>query len=433
MKTQSTSKILVATLAIAMTILACGQTNATEEAAVSVSIVTPADGSSANVGSEAQIISLSTAPDGISRLELAVNGQVVRTDIPTDGNPTTFTVVQTWIPGQEGTATISVVAYDINNIASVPATITINVQAGGGSGIPIVPSSLPDQPTYTPVATYTTAPTYTPQPTYTPLPTDTSIPSPTATMRVFIPLLPTFHVLLPPKTEQVYEQEYITSGSVGDVSVACPDGSVVVGGGYASSADMLVYTQSKNGNGWRVYAKNNAASSKLLNAYAVCLYNTGGTTEQILQQVSVAAGDIGHPVASCPSGSVVTGGGFASRSDGSFYVYNSSKSGNGWQVYARNNSGASIPLNVYAICLSGTTATSSDVYEQKSIPASSTDSAIATCPTGNLVTGGGFAAGNGLVLYTTNMKDNLSWQTYAKNTTGAGVLLNSYAICISFP
>ena len=433
MKTQSTSKILVATLAIAMTILACGQTNATEETGVTVSIVNPADGSSMNIGADIDIVSLSTATDGISRVELAVNGQVIRTDIPTDGNPITFTAVQIWTPGQVGTFTISVVAYDTNNMVSEPSTITLTILSSDGSEIPVVPSPLPDQPTYTPVATYTIAPTYTPQPTYTPLPTDTPIPSPTATMRVFIPLLPTFHVLLPPKTEQVYEQEYVTSGSVGDVSVACPAGSVVVGGGYASSADMLVYTHSMDGNGWRVYAKNNAASSKLLNAYAICLYNTGGTTEQILQQVSVAAGDIGHPVASCPSGSVVTGGGFASRSDGSFYVYNSSKSGNGWQVYARNNSGASIPLNVYAICLSGTTATSSDVYEQKSIPASSTDSAIATCPTGNLVTGGGFAAGNGLVLYTTNMKDNLSWQTYARNTTGSSVLLNSYAVCISFP
>ena len=113
----------------------------------------------------------------------------------------------------------------------------------------------------------------------------------------------------------------------------------------------------------------------------------------------------------------MTGGGYASNSN--FTVYNSSMNGNGWEVWARNNSGSGQLLNAYAMCLAGTSATSSQVVAQDSIPGSTARVVYATCPSGSLLTGGGFAGSTDLQIYYTSMKtdDNKTWQTYARNLT----------------
>jgi len=260
-------------------------------------------------------------------------------------------------------------------------------------------------------------------------------PTPTATSGLFIPLLPIPLVpILLPNTQQVLNQVTISAGTTGNSTVACPSGSVVVGGGFAAGNNMVVYTHSMEGNGWRVYAKNNSASDQLLNAYAICLSNTTGSTAQQLNQVTASAGGIGHAVAACPAGSVVTGGGYASNPD-SLWVYNSSMTGNSWQVYAKNTSGANQLLNAYAICLSGTTGTTSQVGDQISIAGNASDGAAVACPSGSLVTGGGFALGNNLVIYNSSMSpvDSTKWNAYARNTAASSQLMNIYAACLSFP
>jgi hypothetical protein len=125
----------------------------------------------------------------------------------------------------------------------------------------------------------------------------------------------------------------------------------VTGGGWASNTDLRVYTSSANGNGWRVYAKNNSGSGKLLNAYAICLSGVTATTTQQLQQTTVSANSSGNAAEQCPSG-MVTGGGFASSSDGTLWVFNTTYDDpNGWRTYAKNNKASGQLLNSYAICL----------------------------------------------------------------------------------
>jgi hypothetical protein len=284
--------------------------------------------------------------------------------------------------------------------------------------------------------------TDTPLPTNTPLPTDVPTDVPTDTPKptgfVVVTLKPPAVTLYPmlPYTELVYEQISVASGTIGNATASCPSGSVVVSGGYATDPNVLVYTHSKNGNGWRAYAKNNAGSSKLLNVYATCLHNaSGASTTQVIEQVTAAAGGVGHPVVACPAGSVVTGGGWASKSDGSLWVYNSSKSGNGWQVYAKNSSGSGELLNAYAICLSGVSASTDQILKSTSIAAGTTGNAAATCETGELVTGGGFASQNDLVMYNTSpyTTGTNQWRTYARNSGGASRTMYGYAVCLSFP
>jgi hypothetical protein len=197
---------------------------------------------------------------------------------------------------------------------------------------------------------------------------------------------------------------------------------------------MLVYNHAMSGNGWQAYAKNNAGSSKLLNAYAVCLFNApGATTERVDQQVTAPAGDKGHPVANCPAGSIVTGGGWAGRSDGSLRVYNSSQSGNGWQVWADNVSGSDKPVNAYAVCLSGYSGTTSQILKSASIAGGGNEGIVATCSGGALATGGGFAAQDDLVMKTSHRNSESSWITYGTNIGSADRTIFSYVTCLSSP
>ena len=437
-----------------------------------VEITSPATGSAAEVGEAVEIASTSTAEAGIERVELLVERDVVREDAPPSGNPTSFRLVQTWLPDMEGEFEISVVAYDANGQASDEATIVLQVGAGAaeaetptptpteapeectldaafvsdvsipvgtemapgatflkgwrventgtcdwGAGFTLVfasgdqmsgPASVPIPPTAAGAMvdlsvqldapmTYGThtgewrlrsdggqifgavltvqivvpaPPTETPTVTPTPPPTDTPTPTPTS----FVPLITIGPIIItalpwfPPEVERVVKVVSIDPGHIGYATATCPGSSVVVSGGYAANPDVLVYTHRMHGNGWRVYAKNNTGFSRSVHAYAVCLSNTSGTVTQAYKQVTAPAGGVGHPIAACPAGSIVTGGGWATYADGSLHVYNSTKSGNGWQVYAKNNTGSGKAMYAYAICLSGTSWATSQVVTAARCP-----------------------------------------------------------------
>lgn len=272
--------------------------------------------------------------------------------------------------------------------------------------------NVPGPPTAIP--TNTTNPTATPTSTNTPTNTPENTPTNTSA---------------PPAVTQVLAQISIAGNASTGATAACPPGSIVTGGGYASNSSLDVYNSSMTGNGWHAFARNTTASNQLFNAYAICVSNVSGSTSQIVAQVPVAAGAIGHPVAACPGGTVVTGGGFAKNSGIS--VYNDSPNGNGWEVYGKNNTGGGLLLNVYAICYNGAGANSTQTLNQTPVGPGATGHAVASCPVGRLVTGGGFA-GNVTFVAKTMDKSGNAWEAYADNNTGAGQLLNAYAICTAF-
>jgi hypothetical protein len=94
--------------------LACGPT--ADGGVPSITITSPVSGSTVAVGEEVQIVSMAAADAGVARVDLSVNGQVVRVDSPPSGNPTTFSVSQAWTPAVEGQVMVSVVAYDVSGM-----------------------------------------------------------------------------------------------------------------------------------------------------------------------------------------------------------------------------------------------------------------------------------------------------------------------------
>jgi len=271
--------------------------------------------------------------------------------------------------------------------------------------------------------------TDTPEPTETP--TEEPTPEPTETPTEEPPSEPPF-------TEYVYEQVNVGAGATGSAVAACPAGAVVVGGGYAANPDVTFYTQYKYGNGWRGDARNTSGAAKQITVYAVCLHNVpGASVTQVHGQVNVPSGQNKQAVATCPAGSIATGGGFHAYPDGSLWVYNSSKadSGEGWQSWAHNNSGSTKTHHAYVMCLSGVGGATARVMQSASISAGDTGYAVPTCGSGKLVTGGGFAAQTDLLIYScSGPHSGDEWRVYVKNTHSSNSrTLFGYAICLSLP
>ncbi len=131
--------IAIAVFVLILVVLACGPGTGGE--APSVTITSPASGTTVTLGEEVQILSTAAADGGVARVDLLVNGQVVRSDTPPSGTPPTFSVVQAWTPAIAGEVTVSVIAYDTEGNASDPAAITIRVEEAVAQ---ITPTPVPD-------------------------------------------------------------------------------------------------------------------------------------------------------------------------------------------------------------------------------------------------------------------------------------------------
>lgn len=92
-------------------------------------ITSPPSGSSFSEGDEIAVQSFSTDALGIARVELLVDGQVLRTDsVPSAQNQ--FTLIQIW-QATPGTHTVVVRAYDVQNNVSNPAAISLSITPSG--------------------------------------------------------------------------------------------------------------------------------------------------------------------------------------------------------------------------------------------------------------------------------------------------------------
>jgi hypothetical protein len=461
MRVDGTRRFVFVFLAVILVSLACSLGGGEEDDGLPVvEIVSPAESDVVIVGQSVTVVASISADGGIARAELLVNGQEIATEAP-PSMPTAYNTNFEWIPLTEGAVVLAVIGYDQDGNASEPALVTVQVAGGqlsqsgptntqpaadetimctppacGANEAYYCPGSCPGGcgitcATFTPTLPPPDTATFTPHPptlTFTPTNTsDFTIPS----IQIVVSLV----VINLATVETVYEQFSVSAGNTGNTTATCPSGSVVVSGGYAASPDVLVYTQSLNGNGWQVYAKNNAGSSKTVSVYARCLKNTAGTITQYYSSDTVSPGDKKNVIQACPAGSIVTGGGFASYAAGYLQVYNSSKadSGSGWQVWAQNNSGSSRTVNVYALCLSGVNATTYDVLDSVNVPAGSTEGRYTNCGD-DLAVGGGFATQSNLYMYNSSPRSATTneWIGYAKNNGGSDQTFFNYAVCLTF-
>ncbi len=103
----------------------------------SVVIVSPPSGSQFRDGEDVVVQSTATDSAGVTRVELLVDGSVVKVDpSPTAQGQPSFTLLQTW-KATPGTHTLSVRAYNASGGASEPVAISVVVAQAG------VPASVP--------------------------------------------------------------------------------------------------------------------------------------------------------------------------------------------------------------------------------------------------------------------------------------------------
>jgi hypothetical protein len=169
-------------LVLSLGALACDLTAATASKPIVV-INSPPNGNQFREGEDIAVQSTSTDSSGIIRVELVVDGAIIRTD-PASSPQTSFSVIQIW-NATHGTHSISVRAYNSAGGASDPATISISVLQATALGPAHTPTSVHISPTVSAPAHNTATPTSTAvhiAPTVTPpahitlTPTTSSLP-----------------------------------------------------------------------------------------------------------------------------------------------------------------------------------------------------------------------------------------------------------------
>lgn len=123
----------------------------------SVTILNPISGQSIPAFREYQVTS-SIKPEGNwSRIELYINGELVRLDTP-DTNPGTFGVVlQPWIPTKEGPTLVEVKLYQRGKAPAAAAQVAVMVKVMNEQEIPSTPTLITPTPAITPTGTTTPA------------------------------------------------------------------------------------------------------------------------------------------------------------------------------------------------------------------------------------------------------------------------------------
>ncbi len=233
-----------------------------------------------------------------------------------------------------------------------------------------------------------------------------------------------------PVTQQVPKTVSAPAGGTMSTTAVCPDGTVVTGGGFMVNVGMHVYTQAKNGNGWAVVVKNNLGTAQNLTVYAICLTLPSISSTQVSDSATaIGGGGLGTATATCPAGSTVTGGGFTGKSDGSLWTFFSSQSGNGWRVSAMNFAAGNQNFDAYAVCLSGAPVTVTTLNGDKDLAPGTTALAEASCPAGQVITGGGWVVSNDLTVFAALMSSGY-WRVYVKNNGTHTRAFQARAMCL---
>ncbi len=120
-------------VAVSFLATACAAARASTNKPIGV-ITSPPSNSQFRAGEPVTIQSTSTDPVGIARVELAVDGDVVRTDASPKPQ-VSFTVLQTWI-ATPGAHVITVRAINTENVFGEPAAIEVSVLPGAITPMP---------------------------------------------------------------------------------------------------------------------------------------------------------------------------------------------------------------------------------------------------------------------------------------------------------
>jgi hypothetical protein len=248
-----------------------------------------------------------------------------------------------------------------------------------------------------------------------------------------------------------FNEVAISAGTVVHASVSCPAGTTLLGGGYGinTSQQYLIAADDSypaNATTWTIDTHQAASIALDVHVEAECLQANFATQVQIAD--NAASADGGSFVATCPAGTVVSGGGYRAANGTSVA---SEPSGNGWKyINAGLPGGSNYSVTAYAVCVSGAPLAAGTVVQAAlAVPSDNGGSNIVTkgtyvnCPGGDLATGGGFDGSavvdnEGFYIIGSNSGTNgplqhpQGWGVFAENTSYSNQPAQVYAVCLSY-
>jgi hypothetical protein len=129
----------LAALLFSMLLSSCGlPTQASQATPPSIRITSPASGQQVAEGGEIAILFAATDAQGVSRVEIGVDGVLLQTVLnPAPAASDSFAGEQTWTASAPGSHSVMAVAYNTAGVASAPAVTSITVVAeGDGASVP---------------------------------------------------------------------------------------------------------------------------------------------------------------------------------------------------------------------------------------------------------------------------------------------------------
>jgi hypothetical protein len=231
--------------------------------------------------------------------------------------------------------------------------------------------------------------------------------------------------------QQLEAQTTIAMGSSGTISVNCPSGTILVGGGFDGGNNISAHRNERIGNGWIVSGHRYSGANAALKAYAYCLSGVTGSSTSGYTEKTLASGLSGDATYNCTGGSVISGAGYGFN-EGLFWPYVLRMEGNGLKMFAQNISGSSATFRSHPVCLTSPGAATVQAVNTGSVPGSSSGTVEAACPAGTTVTGGGFTVSTNMTvtgLYKKPGENN--WVAKALNQNGSSMNMVSRAICLA--
>jgi hypothetical protein len=136
----------------------------------------------------------------------------------------------------------------------------------------------------------------------------------------------------------------VSPNTYGAKFASCNSGETLVGGGFASNIGLTLYNFMASGATWGGYVYNHTGSALPFSFYAECLTYSGSHSS-----LTAYTQATGHTVSNaCPSGSYVSGGGFAANQNSQVFTMAAASSGQAWEV----SDTPALLLNAYAMCVS---------------------------------------------------------------------------------
>jgi hypothetical protein len=169
----------------------------------------------------------------------------------------------------------------------------------------------------------------------------------------------------------------------------------------------------------------------------------GITTQTVSTTVIAAGNETAEADATCPAGALLVGGGYTvtgAATDWRIYL-DAPLNNSTWAVEPINFDANPLTFTAYAVCaLSAPGGTAIDKYTTNivdanvSVPANQTGEADATCPAGQLRTGGGYDVYNvspNWSIYSNAPLNNDTWNVEIDNEVPLSTTFDSFAMCLA--